>query len=134
MLSLFHFGINTFARAMGKRAQFNFMFTDSTAKHFYGSVASMGFIIVHTTHGCFCFFFLSFFLLLLAVPFCCRLFYPAKNYVYFIFSRLPQSIHSLVQYSSLSFAWRLTVQSFRSSTNLCTLFCALRSVNTMRPA
>lgn len=85
LLSLLHFGINTFARAMGKRAQFNFMFTDSTAKHFYGSVASMGFIIVHTTHGCFCFFFFISFFLRLAVPFCCRLFYPAKNYVYFIF-------------------------------------------------
>lgn len=45
---------------MRKRAKFNFMFTDSTAKHFYGSVASMGFY--YCTHNTRLFLFFSFFL------------------------------------------------------------------------
>lgn len=87
-----HFGTNNVARAMGKRAQFSFMFTESTAKHIYDSVASIGFyyycINTHTQHGTYThmrlwlsgsvFVFLQF----QPVPFCCRLFCQ-WNYAYF---------------------------------------------------
>lgn len=63
------------------------MFTDSTAKHVYRSVATV-FIIVHTTHGS------VFVFLLLAVPFCCRLFCQ-WNYAYFFAAALNSLLCSI---------------------------------------
>lgn len=71
---------------MGKRAQFYFMFTDSTAKHFYGSVASMGsYYCTHTV------VFVFLLLLLLAVCFLLSFVLPVKLRLgLFLIPSLPQ--------------------------------------------
>lgn len=129
LLSIAHFGNNTFARAMRTRAQIYFMFTDSTTKHFYGSVASMGiYYCTHNTrlfHIFFSFHFFYFLLFFLSVF--ARLFYPAKLRVLFYF---PSAAFNslLLKYSSLSY-YRIT--AFRLQC-LCILFCDLRLMSTLR--
>lgn len=94
------------------------MFTDSTAKHVYRSVATV-FIIVHTTHGS------VFVFLLLAVPFCCRLFCQ-WNYAYFFAAALNSLLCSIYLFHVAHSV------SLNDVFLYFFLFCAYRSANTMR--
>lgn len=116
---------------MGKRAQFSFMFTESTAKHIYDSVASIGFyyycINTHTQHNTAhtnthirlsgsVFVFLRF----QPVPFCCRLFCQ-WNYAYFSHS------HSLSHSTTACMRFFL-LRSFVRSLPQCITFAHVRTL------
>lgn len=110
---------------MRKRAQFNFMFTDSAAKHFYGAEASMGFYYcTHNTRLFFVFFlslrfscFFFFFLLCLFVVVC------STSEITFIlfFACRTQFNRTVVQCMSLSY--KVPTYTIVSFVNAVFAFC-----------